>query len=171
MGTRLVDMPLYRLLAIDIHKGAIAGALGVTHFVRYALTMDLLEGELVDALAADGSSSSGTLPLRDRYLPDVASVLDVPNRLCAGGALALCAIARPASRHRGDADYLLLVQERSGDVVNAPRRLAVIPGSLRSRVCPGHEADRLVGMAGVVAEGSSDVGVAGETEQADHQVA
>jgi hypothetical protein len=82
MGTRLVDMPLYRLLAIDIRKSAIAGSLGVTHFARYALTTDLLEGELVDALAADIFSGRGALPLRDRYLPDVASVLDVGGRLC-----------------------------------------------------------------------------------------
>jgi hypothetical protein len=95
--------------------------------VDYALTMDLLEGELVDSLAVGISPERGQLPLRDRYLPDVRSVLDVGDRLCAGGALALCAIARPASPHRGDADYLLLVQERSGHVVNAARRLAVIP--------------------------------------------
>ncbi len=41
--------------------------------------------------------------------------------------MALCAIARPASRLRGPADYVLLVQERSGSVLNAARRLAVIP--------------------------------------------
>jgi hypothetical protein len=67
------------------------------------------------------------LPLRDRYLPDLASVLGMADRLCAGGTLALCAIARPASPYRGPADYVLLIQERSGDVVNAARRLAVIP--------------------------------------------
>jgi hypothetical protein len=126
-GTRLVDMPLYRLLAIDVRKAAVAGTLGVTHFVRYALTMDLLEGELVEALVAGAPTMRGTLPLRDRYLPDIASVLGVADRLCAGGVLALCAIARPASPHRGEADYLLLVQERSGAVVNATHRLAVIP--------------------------------------------
>jgi hypothetical protein len=38
----------------------------------------------------------------------------------------LCAIARP-SRSRGEADYLLIVQERSGVVLNAARKLAVIP--------------------------------------------
>jgi hypothetical protein len=89
--------------------------------------MDLLEGELVDALATDRPVSPGSLPLRDRHLPDVESVLDLPGRLCAGGTLALCAVARPASPHRGPADYVLLVQERSGHVVNAARRLAVIP--------------------------------------------
>jgi hypothetical protein len=125
MSVRLVDMPLYRLLGIDVHRGRIGGQAGVSRFVGYAVTMDLLENELVDALAA--ASLCDSLPLRDRYLPDLASVLDVSNRLCAGGTLALCAIARPASPFRGDADYVLLVQERSGHVLNAARRLAVIP--------------------------------------------
>jgi hypothetical protein len=127
MGTRLVDMPLYRLLDIEVSQGSLTGLLGVTQFVRYALTMDLLEGELIDALMAGVPTRPGSLPLRDRYLADVESVLGISDRLCAGGTLALCAIARPASPYRGPADYVLLIQERSGDVVNAPRRLAVIP--------------------------------------------
>jgi hypothetical protein len=126
-GTRLVDMPLFRLLAIDVGSGVIAGSVGVTQFVRYALTMDLLEGELIDALTAGVSPRPGSLPLRDRYLPDLGSVLGVVGRLCAGGTLALCAIARAASPYRGPEDYVLLIQERSGDVVNAARRLAVTP--------------------------------------------
>jgi hypothetical protein len=40
--------------------------------------------------------------------------------------LALTAIARPRGRGH-DPDYLLLIQERSGSVLNANRRLAVIP--------------------------------------------
>jgi hypothetical protein len=70
----------------------------------------------------------GHLPLRDRYLPDLVSVLNIAGRLCAGGPPALCAIARPATHNRGP-DYLLLIQERSGRVLNAARRLAVIPKS------------------------------------------
>jgi hypothetical protein len=127
MGTRLVDMPLYRLLDVDVRKGAISGSVGVTQFVRYALTLDLLEGELIDALTAGASPRPGQLPLRDRYLPDLASVIGLPGRLSAGGPLALSAIARSADPYRGPADYVLLIQERSGDVVNAARRLAVIP--------------------------------------------
>src|ERR1700691_4851499 len=69
----------------------------------------------------------GSLPLRDRYLPDLASVLNVGGRVCAGGALALCAFARPPSPYRSGADYVLLVQERSGSVINAAGQLAVIP--------------------------------------------
>jgi hypothetical protein len=127
MGVRLIDMPLYRLLGVDLGKGAIGGSLGITRFAEYAVTMDLLEGELIDALAQGTFSGPGALSLRDRYLPDLESVLNLPDRLCAGGPLALCAIARPANPFRGGADYLLLVQERSGHVLNAARRLAVIP--------------------------------------------
>jgi hypothetical protein len=123
MNTRLADSPIYRLLSTEIREHHLGGSFGTTHFVHYALTMDLLEGELVDAIAA-GSSD---MPLRDGYLPDLRSVLDVGSRLCAGGVLALTAVARPADPYRGEADYLLLVQERSGHVLNAARRLAVIP--------------------------------------------
>jgi hypothetical protein len=126
-GTQFVDAPLYRLAGIDIARGQIGGSLAVARFGSYALTLDLLEGELADAVAAGTVPRPGSLPLRDRYLPSLATVLDVGNRLCAGGALALCAIARPASLYRGSADYMLLVQERSGSVINAARQLAVIP--------------------------------------------
>lgn len=127
LNIRLLDGPLFRLLDVSPGKGSLAGTAEITRFVRYALTMDLLEGELIDAIAADVPVGPGYLPLRDRYLPDVASVLDLSGRLCAGGALALCAFARPANLLRGPADYVLLVQERSGHVLNAARRLAVIP--------------------------------------------
>jgi hypothetical protein len=126
-GTRFVDMPLYRLTRISIGKGELGGSLGITQFAAYALTLDLLEGELADALTAGMAPEPGSLPLRDRYLPDLASVLGVAGRLCAGGPLALCAFARPADPYRGPADYTLLVQERSGSVLNAARQLAVIP--------------------------------------------
>jgi hypothetical protein len=106
----------------------IAGTVGLAGFFDYALTLDLLETELCDALTSGTSPAPGQLPLRDRYLPDVASVLDVGRRLCAGGPPALCAIARPTG-HGREPDFLLLVQERSGRVLNSARRLAVIPKS------------------------------------------
>lgn len=126
-GTRFTESTLYRLAGIDIAPGKISGTLGLSRFTSYALTLDLLEGELDDALTAGIPTAPGSLPLRDRYLPDVASVLDVSGRLCAGGALALCAFARPSTYYRDRADYVLLVQERSGNVINAARRLSVIP--------------------------------------------
>ncbi len=126
-GTRLVDRPLYCLRKIAVRRGELAGEVDITTFGQYALTMDLLEGELLDSLTANISARPGSLPLRDRYLPNLASVIGVADRMCAGGTLGLCAIARPASSYRGPADYLLLVQERSGNVLNAAGRLTVLP--------------------------------------------
>jgi len=117
------DEPIYRLLGVDVDEGVILGDFGLASFTEYALTMDLLEAELTAAIACGATD----LPLRDSYLPDVASVLGVKNRLCAGGVLALCAIARPADPYRGERDYVLLVQERSAQVLNAAGDLAVIP--------------------------------------------
>lgn len=122
---RVANAPLYRLTSFDVDDGALSGAVEQVPFVEYALSMDLLENELTDAI----STRSSSFPLRDRYLPDLDAVLGIGDRLCAGGALALCAIARPADPYRGPADYVLLVQERSEHVVNAARRLAVIPKS------------------------------------------
>ncbi|MFC4948311.1 transcriptional regulator [Pseudonocardia sp. GCM10023141] len=128
IGGRMTDAPIYRLLDhADITQGAVQATLGLSTFVTYALTMDLLEAELVDALVSGAPTTPGHLPIRDTLLPDAASVLNVRDRLCAGGALALMAIARPADHRRREPDYVLLVQERSGQVLNASRRLAVIP--------------------------------------------
>jgi hypothetical protein len=126
-GTRFVYAPLYRLADLSIGRGEIGGSLAITRFAAYALTLDLLEGELADAIAAGVAPRPGSLPLRDRYLHDLASVLDVAGRVSAGGALALCAFARAPSPYRGGTDYVLLVQERSGSVINAAGQLAVIP--------------------------------------------
>lgn len=122
LGVRVANLPLYRLL--DVRAGeTLTGTVGLVPFAEYALTVDLLERELVDAV----SHRHGGLPLRDEYLPNLGAVLDLPGRVCAGGLVALCAIARPRDRFRGDPDFALLVQERSGSVLNAAGRLAVIP--------------------------------------------
>ena len=126
---RMVNAPIYRLTDYAVSAAGIAGSVGLAGFFDYALTLDLLEAELGDALAGGLPIRPGQLPLRDRYLPDLAAVLDVAGRMCAGGPPALTAIARPAGRGRLRPDFLLLVQERSGRVLNAARRLAVIPKS------------------------------------------
>ena len=127
LKVRLTDGRFFRLADVEPSAGSVTGSLEIIRSVSFALTVDMLEGELVDAIAAGAPLSPGDLPLRDRYLPDLSSVLNLPERMCVGGTLALCAIARPADPFRGPADYVLLVQERSGHVVNAARRLAVIP--------------------------------------------
>jgi hypothetical protein len=140
-GTRLVNAPIYDLLSIEASRGLLSAAVTITEFVDYALTMDLLETELVDAVAHGRHCLPDALPLRDRFLPDTAAVLGLDQRLCAGGPLALCAIARPGSHTRaGRPDYLLLIQERSGSVLNAARRLAVIPKAFHQPISD-HSAD------------------------------
>jgi hypothetical protein len=127
LETRIYDLPLYRLLDIDVGSGALGGTVSMARLVEYALTLDLLEDEIVDTIAAAPSTTPVDLPLRNRYLPDLASVIDVSSRLCAGGALALFAVARAASAHH-PRDYLILVHERSSHVVNSARRLSLAQG-------------------------------------------
>ena len=101
-GTRFVDMPLYRLTGISIRDGEIGGCLAITPFASYALTLDLLEGELADALAAGIPPGPGSLPLRDRYLPHLASVLGVAGavRRRGAGPMRLRPPGRPLPRAR-----------------------------------------------------------------------
>ncbi|KJK11964.1 hypothetical protein UB45_10805 [Terrabacter sp. 28] len=121
-GTRLVDQPTYRLLSCEPRPDVIRAAFSLTSFTRYALSLDLLEAEALSAVAA----GSDRMELRDQLLPGLASVFDPSGRECVGGSLALTALARPAQGDR-PADFLLLLQERSGRVVNGTGRIAVIP--------------------------------------------
>jgi hypothetical protein len=138
-GTRLVNAPTYRLLGVDVSPGRLSGRLGVVDFVEYALTFDLLESELSEAVA-DGLAARGSLPLRDRYLPNAGALTDVGSRLCVGGPVTLTAIAR---NRGGRHDYVLLVQERSGQVLNAARRLAVIPKAFHQPIIDVDEESNL----------------------------
>jgi transcriptional regulator with XRE-family HTH domain len=49
LHVRLTDDPIYRLLDLDVRGGILVGEVGLAPFVEYALTADLLEGELLDA--------------------------------------------------------------------------------------------------------------------------
>ena len=127
-GARIFDAKLYALLGVDFEDGRIGGTLGLADFVPYALTTDLLEDELAQALLSDAGGLNWTsLPLRRAALPTVDAALDFRGRICVGGALALVAIARPARRAGESADYLLLVQERSAQVLNGTGSLSVVP--------------------------------------------
>lgn len=125
-GVRLTNEPLYRLQHADIRPDEIHTTVGLAEFAEYVLTLDLLENELLDAIAEGCPTEPGSLPLRDKYLPAIATVVDLPSRLCAGGIVALTAIAK-GTNPSGETDYALLVQERSNAVVNAPHQLTVIP--------------------------------------------
>ncbi|KRF35510.1 hypothetical protein [Terrabacter sp. Soil810] len=120
--TRFSDQPTYRLVDVEDESGGIRAQFAMTTFARYALTWDLLEAEVLTALAAGTS----VLPLREQLLPTARAVLTPSARECVGGALALSAFARPASGNR-PADYVLLIQQRSSRVLNGAGRIAVIP--------------------------------------------
>jgi transcriptional regulator with XRE-family HTH domain len=148
--TVLVNNPIYRLLRIALEPGRLEAAVTLVDFASYALTMDLLESELVDTLAELSGGRALTtrgnqrprLPLRDAYLPSLAHVLDFERRICAGGPVALLAAARPGRRLGRPGDYALLVQERSPRVLNVVGRLAVIPKAFHGpMVEPQAEAD------------------------------
>ena len=132
-ATVMVNNPLYRLRGVDLSRQRLEATVALSDFADYALTMDLLETELVDTLAAargdgDGRGAAADLPLRDVYLPNVASALAFKDRLCVEGPVALLAAARPGTRHgQPEPDYVLLVQERSARVLNVTGRLAVVP--------------------------------------------
>jgi hypothetical protein len=149
--TVLVNNPIYQLLRLAIEPGRLQAAVTLIDFATYALTMDLLEAELVDTLADDTGHPAATttrvrrlrLPLRDAHLPSVTHALNFEHRVCAGGPVALLAAARPHGRAgRRPADYALLVQERSPRVLNVVGRLAVIPKAFHGpTVEPWAEAD------------------------------
>jgi hypothetical protein len=60
---------LYRLTGTDIAKEEIGGTLGLSQFTSYALTLDLLEGELTDALAAGTALGPGALRCETATFP------------------------------------------------------------------------------------------------------
>lgn len=114
----LYDRPLFRLIGVNVEKGRLAATFAVASFAAYALTVDLMETELLESLVAEHEKS--TFPVRARYLPSIAAATAYEHRLCAGGVVCLFAIAR-------DDDYWLIVQERSSRVLNAVGRLSVVP--------------------------------------------
>jgi hypothetical protein len=151
-NTVFINNPLYRLLDVDISQGRLEATVAVADFADYALTMDLLESELVNALAMSAPQASGDadlpgalqLPLRDAYLPTMASALALGERLCMGGPVALLAAARGGTRYRQrEPDYVLLVQERSARVLNATGRLAVVPKAFHEPTIEATEEVRL----------------------------
>jgi hypothetical protein len=130
-GRVIVNNPIYRLLDVRLDAARLDATFALDWFAHYALSYDLLESEVLDALRgqlAQGNSAPPglALPMRDRLLGDADAVASLSRRLCAGGQLALFAIARPASWNRV-ADFLLVVQQRSDRVLNVHGGLAVIP--------------------------------------------
>lgn len=119
-GTVMVNNPLYQLLDVELGPGTLSAGFTTVPFADHALTTELMEGELLAALAA----SRDELPLRDEYLPTTDAAFDVAARACVGGTVSLLAIARKRAAVR---DYVLFTQERSSTVLNLAGKLATIP--------------------------------------------
>lgn len=126
--TVMVNSLTYQLHSLDLGAERLRATFGPSDFASFALTSDLMENELVDAIALDGPARGLTeqLALRGLYLPSFDAVDRLDARECAGGPATLFAVARAATTTR-PADYALLIQERSGRVLNAAGKLAVIP--------------------------------------------
>jgi hypothetical protein len=105
-STVLTNDPLYRLLRVAVQPARLDASVTSMSFADYALTMDLLESELIETLAQENAVGSARarsrrLPLRDAYLPSVMHALDLERRICAGGPVALLAAARRLTRSVG----------------------------------------------------------------------
>jgi hypothetical protein len=117
----MINNPLYRLLDTSLEVNHLRATVTTVPFAEHALTAELMEGELIDALAGASSST----PLRDAYLPTAGSAFDFAGHTCVGGPAAVLAIAR--NPRGGRRDYVLFTQERSKSVANGSGKLAVIP--------------------------------------------
>lgn len=130
-ATMMVNNPLYRLASLDISASHLAAEFGCSDFAAYALTADLLEGELRHHNEEGDHRLGVRLPLRDAWLPTAQSGLAFDRRVCVGGPVCLVAIAD------GD-QYHLLVQERSAQVLNVTGALAVIPKAFHQPTVDAH---------------------------------
>jgi transcriptional regulator with XRE-family HTH domain len=129
-ATRLWDSPGYRMIdaKVDSHQLAVSFALDA--FYGYRFTTGLVQDELAEVVAADNfnveeviAHAEVFLPLRQQILPDGAAAVDFRRRVCAGGAVTLLAIARPAPFN----DFAIPVKRRSSIVADSPGMLSVIP--------------------------------------------
>jgi hypothetical protein len=117
----LYDNPIYRLIATNSGDGAFRPRFGSARFADFALGCGLMETELARSIV-DGT----TTPIRDALLPTAAAAQDLHSYVCAGGPVALFAVARPAEGSRPP-DYALLLQVRGNQVMDLSGRLSTMP--------------------------------------------
>jgi DNA-binding SARP family transcriptional activator len=122
------DDDIYRLAQIHLSADTLRASFALDRFVHYALTLSLLEHELLDALAAHDNDPSfvlshaeTALPLRKAYLPDAESLAQVSTRLCAGGIATLFVHAVD------EGEYRAILHRRSQKVFKRTGRLSVVP--------------------------------------------
>jgi hypothetical protein len=130
MQPRLQDAPIYRLIDVAFTAKHAENTFAKDSFLRYRFGAGLIIDELVDGLAKSRyrpaellDRADSLLPLRNRALPDVASLLHFKDRVCAGGITMVFAVARP----KPDRDFVIPLQRRSAIVADGQGMLTVVP--------------------------------------------
>jgi hypothetical protein len=129
-GSWFWDSPAYRLVDINIERQRLRADFASEQFFAYRFGPGLLIEETINALGHDELSIVDLVrdrrrwfPLRETRLANGADILNLQRRICAGGALALFALARPAPYE----DFILPVQRRSQLVADTQAMLSVVP--------------------------------------------
>ncbi|WP_020499419.1 hypothetical protein [Sciscionella marina] len=98
-ATQAVIERLAEGIVLDTQDRAVFGASRLT---EYAVTSGLLAAELADSVTCKEN-----MPLRDRWLPDLATALDLGGRPCVSRVTTLYAFAR----RRSEPSYVLVVPD------------------------------------------------------------
>jgi len=130
-GRRLIDLPLYRLLSLDCSQGKAKLEFAIDHFFNYLCSTGALERELYQALIDNDLSVKQvltdvrrSLPLRHRFVPDAASLVNFSGRMCAGGPHVLMAFRRGPQDGN---DYVFFARRRAAAVATGDRLMTLIP--------------------------------------------
>lgn len=130
MKLRLWENPIYRLLKVDFSQGIVDASFAEDEFIRYRFSFGLLINELADALSNNEFSidrvlrgADKLLPIRKSILPDGASLINSPQRICAGGITMLFATQWPEPYH----DFAFPIQLRSDIVADGQGMCTIIP--------------------------------------------
>lgn len=124
------DQAMYRLMHVKIANGQLSATFALDRFMRYRVGCGALQDELVRALVGSNFDVSKLiaeplkwLPFRMKLLPDVASLANLPGRLCVGGIQACIAIRRPKPWN----DFVIPVQRRSSVTSEGQGLMSPIP--------------------------------------------
>ncbi len=130
-GRRIDDKPIFRLVSFDISSDTSRFNLALDRFYNYLCSTGALERELYQALIDSDfypqnviKDSQRFLPLRSRFLPDAAALMNPGNRMCAGGPHVLLAFRRP--KESGN-DYAFFARRRSAEVATGDRLISMVP--------------------------------------------
>lgn len=136
-GQKSWNAPIYRLGNIAIKSGHVDAVFAAVKYYDYRFTVGLLVDELIEALTVENfdpimilANKSKFFPLREQLLASGSQLINLNDRICAGGTPVCLAIARPAPYK----DFAIPIQRRSGLVFDAPRMVSVVPKAFHSHV-------------------------------------